>query len=185
MTGIRGARSTETGAVSEPTPVEERLICASPNEAFASMRDVFVTFWRQESTPDGVRLLAVECEKFRRGKAHGVGMFTVVEARTPMPNTATRQVLANFLQHGGSYIKASAVLFDGNSFRASAVRSVATGLSLLAKQPFPHKFFTSAFDALQFLDETLPPKVERSDSEQMLRALNRLRLRVEAASPAR
>ena len=57
-----------------------------------------------------------------------------------MPPAASRNELAATLR-GASFIKASAVAFEGQGFRAAAVRGVVTGLTALARQPFPHKVF--------------------------------------------
>jgi hypothetical protein len=37
------------------------------------------------------------------------------------------------------HVNASAVVLEGTSFRAAFVRSIVTGLTMLAHQPFPHQ----------------------------------------------
>ena len=44
---------------------------------------------------------------------------------------------------------------ESDGFRASAVRSVATGLAILARQPFPHRVFPSITTASDWLGKEL------------------------------
>src|SRR5262249_33324306 len=118
-------------------------------------------------------------------KRDGIGLLTIVEARTPMPNAQARDALAAFLKEASGYIRASAVIFEGNSFRASAVRGVATGLTLLAKQPFPHKFFIEGAAATRFLCHALGNTNGERNPESLLGGVVQLREQIAAAESKR
>jgi hypothetical protein len=156
---------------------EERVLHVTENEAFGSLDDIYVLLWRAETTLEGMQALELEYPKFLRSRPDGIGLLTIVDVGTPMPASPVRKAIAAFLQAQGGRIKASAVLFDGNSLRASAVRSVATGLTLLAKPPFPHKFFVDALEVFKFLDRSLPERVRRAAPTRMVQGLSRLRAR--------
>jgi hypothetical protein len=72
-----------------------------------------------------------------------------------MPPSPVRQAVADFLAEGSTFIKCSAVLMEGAGFRAAAVRSVVTGLTMLARQAYPHRV-CSVPDAVTMLASTLP-----------------------------
>jgi hypothetical protein len=179
----RARESIAANSIRPQKRVTAHIMRVTANDALGCLEDVFVTIWRAQTTVEGVRAVEAECETFRSRRAEGIGMLTIVEAHTPMPDAPARQALAALLQNGGAFIKASAVVFDGNSFRASAVRSVATGLTLLAKQPFPHKFFVDPGEALRFLDTSLPAGVGRADPARRLAALDELRQRIAGREP--
>ena len=50
----------------------------------------------------------------------------------------------------------SAVVHEGTGFRAAAVRSVVTGLAMMANLPYPHKVFATVDDAGRWLHMNSP-----------------------------
>ncbi len=151
------------------------LVTATADFALAHFHAIFVVIWRMRTTEDGAYVVRTECERFAQTQPDGIALITIVEAGTPMPPAPARDAIAQFLRSGSSYIKASAVLFEGNSFRASAVRSVATGLTLLAKQAFPHKFFVDSGEANAFISQTLSKYLRAPSVDELSSALLRIR----------
>lgn len=68
-----------------------------------------------------------------------------------MPTPQARTELANFLADSGMNIHYSALVYEGSGFRAAAVRSVVTGLSMIASQAFPHKVFASTSEGAAWM----------------------------------
>jgi hypothetical protein len=120
----------------------------------ASCGPVFIVEWRVNTTLEGCRALRTECERFGKAQRSGVGLLTVIHARAPAPEATERLSIADFLRAGSSYIKASAVVVEGQGFRAALVRGVVTGLTMLAKQAYPHKV-VSMPEAMEMLCEGL------------------------------
>jgi hypothetical protein len=116
-----------------------QLVVAHPDYALAHWRQVFLVLWRRETTMEGARHLETACTAFARTQPGGIGLLTIVESGAPLPPAAARDAIAAFLASGSAFIKCSAVVFEGSGFRAAAVRSVVTGLTLMAKQAYPHK----------------------------------------------
>lgn len=110
-----------------------------PDFMVASCGPVFVVEWRVNTTMEGCRTLRTECERYGKAQRAGIGLLTIIHARAPAPEALERQAIADFLRAGSSYIKVSAVVVEGQGFRAAMVRGVVTGLTMLAKQAYPHK----------------------------------------------
>lgn len=130
------------------------VVIEDDDHVLASWQRIFAVVWRHRTTLEGVENLRRECSKFAARHAQGIGLLTVVAAEAPMPSSPVRQAVAQFLTEGGAYIKCSSVLMEGTGFRAAAVRSVVTGLTLLARQTYPHRVCGVA-DSVAMLSQTL------------------------------
>jgi hypothetical protein len=111
----------------------------TPDYLLASCGPIFMVEWRVNTTVEGCAALRKECEKFGRTRPQGIGLLTVIQANAPAPGTTEREAIAGFLRAGGEYIRCSAVVVEGLGFRAAMVRGVVTGLTMLAKQAYPHR----------------------------------------------
>jgi hypothetical protein len=139
------------------------------NYVLASWQQIFAVVWRRDTTLEGAEALQRECVKFAMRHPRGIGLLTIVSDKAPMPPSPARQAVASFLAHGSTYIKCSAVLMEGTGFRAAAVRSVVTGLTMLAKQAYPHRV-CSLPDAVTMLSSTLPSASGQAVDPAALRA---------------
>jgi hypothetical protein len=155
----------------EPWSIVEK----DDNYVLASWQQIFAVVWRQDTTLEGAQALQRECCKFATKHPRGIGLLTIVSEKAPMPASPVRQAVADFLGQGSTYIKCSAVLMEGTGFRAAAVRSVVTGLTMLAKQAYPHRV-CSLPDAVTLLAKTLPVASGRAVNPTALRtAIDELR----------
>ncbi|WP_437562178.1 hypothetical protein [Sorangium sp. So ce542] len=145
------------------------LIANRPDYVVATWRQIFCAIWRRETTADAVRRVHHACVEFAKQYPRGIGLLTVVEGEASLPPAGARKALASFLAQASSVIRCSAVVFEGSGFRAAAVRSVVTGLSLLARQRFPHKVCDIA-EAGRMFAEILPAATGVGVSEAALRA---------------
>jgi hypothetical protein len=155
----------------QPPPM---LVRATVNHALAHFDDLFVIVWRVATTVEGARELRTECEKFASTRPEGIGLIVVIDTRAPMPNKDAREAVAAFLKSGSGYIKASAVIFEGNALQSSAARGVATGMALLARQSFPQRFFTDTTQAMAFLEKSLRPHTPGPNAADMTISLMRV-----------
>lgn len=105
---------------------------------------------------------------------NGVGVLTIIEPAAPPPGAEARLALSKMFQRVAGSVAASAVVFEGTGFRASLVRSVATSLTLIAKQPFPHRMFSSVEDAASWLSEELPATNEGKATADDIVAASRM-----------
>jgi hypothetical protein len=134
--------------------------------------------WRHETTVTAARALTFDLQKFAAGLPDGKGiLMTVVMPHAPLPSSDARQALSGILRVGADALICSAVVMEGDGFRASAVRSVATGLAIIARQPFPHRVFPRTDSALAWFAQELRTRSSVSlDIEQLGRDLSTLRL---------
>jgi hypothetical protein len=160
-------------------PESWNIVEKNTNYVLASWRQIFSVVWRRDTTVDGARHLQRACRDFAKAHPRGIGLLTIVAEQAPMPSAAARQAVAEFLAHGSSYIKCSAVVMEGAGFRAAAVRSVVTGLTMLAKQAYPHRV-CSVQDAVTMLSRTLTPITGRPiDFGELRTSIEELRRRAE------
>lgn len=131
------------------------VIKVDPDFALASWNDVFMVIWRVNTTVEGARALRRECLGFAAKRPEGIALLTIVEEGAPMPAPESREVIARFLGDASESIRASAVIFEGDGFRAAAVRSVVIGLTMLARQKYPHKVFAAVEDGATWLEREL------------------------------
>jgi hypothetical protein len=136
-------------------PESWQLVVKDPDYALAHWRQVFLVLWRRETTLAGARHLDTACTAFARTQPGGIGLLTIVESGAPLPPAPARDAIASFLASGSAFIKCSAVVFEGSGFRAAAVRSVVTGLTLMARQAYPHKV-CSLEEAVAMFGRILP-----------------------------
>ncbi|HET9953731.1 MAG TPA: hypothetical protein VFQ61_04490 [Polyangiaceae bacterium] len=146
-----------------------RTVATSPDYALATWQQVFAVIWRRETTLEGAGHLRSACTAFAQHHPKGIGLLTIVESGAPLPVSAVRKEIAAFLGDASSFIKCSAVIFEGSGFRAASVRSVVTGLTLLARQAYPHKV-CDLDEAARMFSEILPRATGRALSSEAMRS---------------
>ena len=133
------------------------LLENTPDYCFAHWSSVFLVIWRSggETTLEAVGKLRREFERFAAAHPSGVTLLTIVETGAALPPSHVRDALAGFMRSCDGKLKLSAVAFEGTGFRAAAVRGVVTSLTLLARQPFPHKVFSTVEEAARWYEAEL------------------------------
>ncbi len=170
------------GAPNLTTPGSSALLGVAADHAFGGWRDFLVVIWRGETTMEGIAELEAHLAAFAAGQPDGVVLVTIVERRAPLPPGKVRDALARFMARSAS-IRASGVVFEGSGFRASAVRSVVTGLTMLAKQPYPHKVFATVEQASVWLVEETNRVMGRSyQPEDLIGGIEAIRREIASTS---
>lgn len=119
-----------------------------------TFRNILVTIWKQETTLDGVSRIRETRNALADRFPSNVLLLTVVEEGAPMPPPAERDALADFLKGSARKVARSAVVNEGAGFRAAAIRSIVTGLTMLTKLPFSHETFATVDEAVRWLHGT-------------------------------
>lgn len=162
---------------------EWHLSRVRPDYALASYRDCFICIWRHETTMEGTGAVRRETLGFGETRPKGIALLTIVEEGAPMPPTEARQSLAHFMRDASDHIKVSGVVFEGTGFRAAAVRSVVVGLTMLARQKYPHKVFGNLSETAEWMAAELGGRLENSFSAHELeQAVNELRAQIDGDS---
>jgi hypothetical protein len=137
-------------AQSNPDPITA-VLHAERDFAVGKCGPVYIVIWKVDTTEVGMRRVA---DLFRATSLpQRIGMLTVVDENATMPSSEARNLGAAFLAKNSNRIVASAVVHEGSGFKAAAVRAVVTGLSMLARQPFPHKVVPEVQPATSWLCE--------------------------------
>jgi hypothetical protein len=165
-------------------PTQVQLLAIERDYCFASWNHVFILIWRHDTTLEGLKALDKAMREHETRCPEGSGLLTIIEQGAPMPSSEVRTAMARFLTELARFIKISAVAFEGAGFRAAAVRGVVTGLTMLARQPYPHKVFATMPEAAQWLGRSLRETAKLEvDSESLVKALGELRERVAKEHP--
>ncbi|MBV1860269.1 MAG: hypothetical protein KUG77_17780 [Nannocystaceae bacterium] len=168
------------GFVTEPA-----CVLATPDFALGYWRDVFICSWRVRTTMEGAGQLVKHCAEFGTTRSSGIGLLTIIEANAPAPENDARAAIADFLG-SAAYIRGSGVAFEGTGFRAAAVRSIVSGLTMLARQPYEHKVFDAVPATMTWLVPELSEHLSVDYSAgQAVDAVAGFRARVDAEVPKR
>lgn len=135
---------------------------------------MYVVIWRHETRADAVVAVRAQLTEFAQSHTGGMGLLTIVEKDAPIPSGDTRRALARVLGDFSSDIKASAVVFEGDGFSAAAVRSMVAGLTLVARQAYPHKVFANVSEACAWLGPQMPRR-DSSHGGDLATAVSMLR----------
>ena len=125
--------------------MKPRILHAEDGLVLAEIGVVCTAVWRKDSTLTRVgqqRARLAEVVARAPGKA---GFFCVVEETSAPPNDAARSASSKMLEEHGTNLRAGACVIEGTGFRASIVRSVASGIVMLArsKSKAPMQYFSS------------------------------------------
>jgi len=152
-----------------------RIVTECQDYALACWNEIAAVVWRHETTVDAVRCLQSAVADLSQAHPKGIGMLTVVAERAPLPSSAARKALADLLSESSAFIRCSAVIMEGSGFRAAAVRSVVTGLTMMSKHNFPHRI-CDVEGAAQLYAQVLSGVTGRSlDADTLRTAINELR----------
>jgi hypothetical protein len=157
-----------------------RVLTVTDDHCIAIWRRFLVVVWRKDTTSPAVADFRAALTRLA-SETHEVALLTVVEPNAPPPPSDVRDALAAVLAEFGKLIKFSAVAFEGTGFRAAMVRGVVTGLTLLARMPYPHKVFAGVPEAARWLIPNVHRLGWHESMEELTTAVAELRHRVAAA----
>jgi hypothetical protein len=115
---------------------------------------IFVALWRHRTTLEGIERFGKLLTAGGVRQPAGLGILTIVPAKAPPPAFELRGRLAQVFADA-THVKGSAVCFEGTGLRATMVRSVVTGITILSPPAFPQKVFSELSTALDFLNQRL------------------------------
>ena len=154
---------------------EVTVVASTPDHAVGHRGPVALYVWRRETLPSAVAAFE---ESLRLAALDGGGtcvLFGAAEPQASFPSSEIRTTLARIFRHDSSIV-ASAFTFEGQGIRPTAARNVANAITILARQPFPHRFFSSLADAARWtLREASPRGVALPTEAALVDALQQLR----------
>lgn len=149
------------------------VIEVDANHCLGSHGPILVIVWRHETTRSAVmnvRRAALALAARRPGE---LGLMMIVETTAEAPSGEVRAVVAQAMGDFGHLVRRSALVHEGTGFHAAAVRAVVTGLSLVARQPYPQQVFDSVERAATWIVQGVPREV--TSAEDLREAISALR----------
>jgi len=135
---------------------------------------VVILFFRGKTSLGSIRRCEHLIEEHARRRSEQVLLLTIVDMTAPLPALEVRIEIAGALHRLNGKLARSAVVFEGEGFRAASVRAVVAGVSLFARASYPHRIFSRVGAAGRFLaggaDGVPAP-------HELIRAVNQARAR--------
>ncbi|MGC4070232.1 MAG: hypothetical protein QM784_37340 [Polyangiaceae bacterium] len=113
---------------------------------------LLVIIWRDKTTMNGIRICREYVQKTCAGHGREFALIAIVEPNAKLPGSEERAALARVLHDSGRWIQVSALAFEHGGFVAATIRSVVTGITLLARQEYPHRVFENVQEAARFIE---------------------------------
>jgi len=131
--------------------LEVRVEESSTDHVLAVWDRVVILFFRGKTSLASIRRCERLIEAHSRQRAEHVLLLTIVDTAAPLPALEVRVEIAGALHRLNGKLARSAVVFEGEGFRAASVRAVVAGVSLFARAAYPHRIFGRVGDAARFL----------------------------------
>ena len=136
---------------------------------------IFIVNWKGVTSVPVVQSLRERILSFAALMQRRIALFTIIDEAAPLPTSDARLAVTNVLRSCSDDLCCSAVTMEGDGFRAAAVRSVATGLAFLARQPYPHRVFPQTHGALVWMTTHLGGAAELSTVANMEESIRSMR----------
>ncbi len=147
----------------------------SAQSVIGTFENVGVAIWKTATSLELVGLLGVTLRRLSRDYDRGIGLIQVVDQAHPPIGSDVRTELHKMLIGASAYVRCSTVVYEGHGFRAAAVRGIVTGLSMLARLPFPHNVFAAVPIAVEWQIAHLREIAPELRRDEMITAIETLR----------
>lgn len=152
-------------------PEGVEVVDVDQNHVLATYRNVVICVWLGETRSTDVDAASNALADIARRHTRGVGLVQVIESGARSLNADARGALASLLNRGKDYIRASAVVCDGEGFRSAAVRMIVSGLVRLSNPGFSHHVYADTKSAAQAVAQHL--SASPSDAARMIDGIMR------------
>jgi hypothetical protein len=118
---------------------------------------MLIFVWRGVTSVERVTTVGRLTSEVAARCPNGVGVLVVLEPEASTPNEEARKLLASVMRDRSAVVKGLAYAVVGAGFGAAAVRAVIAGLSLLAREGYPTRVFSTTADAAAWLVTRVSP----------------------------
>lgn len=148
-----------------------KILEADENWACGVAGRLVVAVWRTRTTPARVHLLHAHVKAVMRVHARtGFALCVVAEAEAASPDLEARVLIADMMRDAGAHLRGTACVVSARGFSGAAIRAIITGLSLVAREPYPTRVFAAPADAAAWLAERL-----HESTSELAEAIERVR----------
>jgi RNA polymerase sigma-70 factor (ECF subfamily) len=127
---------------------ETRILTDDPALTVGLIADVVIAVWASAATVEALQILDRQFKKALE-TCEGFAYLAIVEATTRPPNQDARKLIVELMQLHSNNIRIYATALQGGM--AWIARPIMSGLSLLARPPFPMEFFNGTPAAANWL----------------------------------
>ncbi len=146
--------------------------------------NVAIMAWRRPPTADVVEELHRAAEPQRRKYPNGMSFVHMGRVQLAMMDAATRHVFVRVLQELDGYVAATAIVSPASGFWASTLRSIATGIVVLARSQVDIRFHDRPVELLEWLPERHEERTGvKLDPQRLLSVLVHAAASLEGAPP--
>jgi hypothetical protein len=126
-----------------------------PTYVVARCDNVLVNIWRDTLTLESLERSQELGRRLDKEYPDGIGVMTVVPYGIPLPDARVRDAAAELMKEADRWVRARAMVLEGDGFWASTARSMYTALKIFTKTPCPQKTFGDSFEACRWISECL------------------------------
>ncbi len=153
------------------------IIFADEHHAMGTCENFVVFVWRGQTHAAGMRDGSNALAQLIPDHPDGVGVMHVVEPQAVPPDSAAREILFDMIRRSTPPLVGSSVVAEGAGFRGAFVRSIVTGMTLLARFPSPLRVFAAIDEAIDWHVEIGATRQERR--HELPRFVGMLRARID------
>jgi hypothetical protein len=143
-----------------------RVVARTGDYTAATVPGGVFHIWHRNTTLAGVRHLEQAIHEACDPTHAQVPILLVVEPSAPPPPPDVRKAIADLMRTTAPHVLMTALVFEGTGFAAAMVRGIVTGLTLLARHPFPYKVFSNHTAAFNWM-RTTTGRTETLESLQL------------------
>jgi hypothetical protein len=131
------------------------LIVRDADSVLGVCENVVVMHWHLHTTEAKVRALHEVVQRTGLQYKAGIALIQIPGPNASVPGAEARRLLGELLRTASPALISSSLVLIGTGFRMSAARALATGLTLIARQKFPHVVHASIAEASEFHSSAL------------------------------
>ena len=131
--------------------MDVRIEMSNRDVVFALWDRVALGLWRGKTTVSALQRGAEILKRHVASCDGPVLLLTVLEENVPLPVLEARIEMVSFLNGANGQVERSALVFEGEGFRAASIRAVVAGVSLFSRPAYPSRVFASVGAAARFL----------------------------------
>jgi hypothetical protein len=127
--------------------------------AIGVLENILLAVFEKTPTESAVTATATIADGVLARHPSGTGYLHYANAMRvqPPPDQAARNAYVHLMRNYAGRLNAAAVVIEGKGLTAAVVRSVVTGITLIARPPFPVRSFAEPDAAADWLSHSIAP----------------------------
>lgn len=124
---------------------------STPVYTVATWGRLAILLWHRTPTVDGIARTVAVMKDLASRRREGVALLMTIPTGYGRPDVPTRDAMVNAMKEQVPGLRGRAIIYGGDGFIASVIRSVFSGLQMLASSPVPMRVFHNVEGAAPWL----------------------------------